>query len=422
MEIDQLTQLAERGDVTAQYQLAAALNNSGQGPAALTWYERAAEAGHPDASVAFAMALGHGQFTKADPKRAVRFMKKAAKAGHALGRQALATAKIQGFGTSYDWDGAVDLLIQGAQLGEAAAMRQLATLLHMARDHSQALELFSRAASKDVFALGLLLRALRQEGLTYESEAAAIAHCIQSRFPLAPDLIEPLSKVTLWRPGTQTFDWRAIKKKLKRPPSFRGKNKEVLSDVPRILVYQNEIPPLVCDYILSHAAPQMKPAEIVDPNSGISRQDPYRRAKATTFAPLIQDTVISTMDRVLMKLSHLPFENGEQMGVLSYIPGEEYRPHYDCFLQADGIEEAEMSRGGQRVRTVLLVLYDDFQGGGTSFPNLGITILAPKGSVIVFDNVDEKGEPDLKSIHAGLPVTAGTKWIATKWIRANKYQ
>jgi prolyl 4-hydroxylase len=39
----------------------------------------------------------------------------------------------------------------------------------------------------------------------------------------------------------------------------------------------------------------------------------------------------------------------------------------------------------------------------------------------MFSNVDADGRPDPLSEHAGLPVTSGTKLIASRWIREEDF-
>ena len=91
-----------------------------------------------------------------------------------------------------------------------------------------------------------------------------------------------------------------------------------------------------------------------------------------------------------------------------YAPGQQYRPHLDTLPNADN----------QRIRTAILYLNANYQGGETAFPLLGFTVAPCVGDLLVFDNVDASGLPDPRSRHAGLPVTGGTKWVATRWIRA----
>jgi len=76
------------------------------------------------------------------------------------------------------------------------------------------------------------------------------------------------------------------------------------------------------------------------------------------------------------------------------------------------------ARGGQRIASVVMYLNTPEEGGGTGFPHIGLTVTAMRGSAVYF--AYETG--DQASLHAGLPVIKGEKWIATKWLRERPYQ
>ena len=119
----------------------------------------------------------------------------------------------------------------------------------------------------------------------------------------------------------------------------------------------------------------------------------------------------------MARLADTPYENGESLMVLRYRPGEEYRPHHD-FL---GPNEPDLKTRGQRFRTALLYLNDGYEGGETHFLSPDVKVAGKTGDVVVFDNVDEKGAPDVSARHAGRPVTRGEKWLATLWLRDRPY-
>jgi prolyl 4-hydroxylase len=70
---------------------------------------------------------------------------------------------------------------------------------------------------------------------------------------------------------------------------------------------------------------------------------------------------------------------------------------------------------------VLVYLSDDYEGGETSFPHTGLSFRGRAGDALLFRNAGADGRPDPLSLHAGLPVTRGTKYLASRWIRAETF-
>ena len=61
-------------------------------------------------------------------------------------------------------------------------------------------------------------------------------------------------------------------------------------------------------------------------------------------------------------------------------------------------------------------------GGGTAFPEANLVVDARMGRAVAFRNTDDAGRPDPDSLHAGTPVLAGEKWLATLWFRERRYR
>ena len=114
----------------------------------------------------------------------------------------------------------------------------------------------------------------------------------------------------------------------------------------------------------------------------------------------------------------LPASHGEGLQVLHYGPGQAYEPHFDWFDPAQPGFAAITAAGGQRIASVVMYLNTPDEGGGTAFPEVGLTVTAWQGSAVYF--AYETGNQ--ASLHAGLPVTRGEKWIATKWLRERPYR
>ena len=86
-----LTELAERGDAQAQYEMglaARAVYSNGEGAAedkaeAVKWFRKAAEQGHAEAQYSLGLSLAYGLGVRHDIEEAVKWFRKAAFRGHA---------------------------------------------------------------------------------------------------------------------------------------------------------------------------------------------------------------------------------------------------------------------------------------------------------------------------------------------------
>lgn len=122
----------------------------------------------------------------------------------------------------------------------------------------------------------------------------------------------------------------------------------------------------------------------------------------------------------------LYYENTEKLQVVCYKTGQEYKPHYDVCNPFDNINEDKTeckkdlkNIGSLRYATILVYLNDNFTGGETFFPNLNVKIKPKMGKVLIFYSLDSKKNTNLDSLHGGLPVKSGIKWICNKWYRLN---
>jgi prolyl 4-hydroxylase len=142
-----------------------------------------------------------------------------------------------------------------------------------------------------------------------------------------------------------------------------------------------------------------------------------RRTSEGMFFALNELPLIGLIEQRLASLLGLPVNHGEGLQILHYLPGQEYKPHFDWFDPEHPGFSAITAAGGQRIASVVMYLNTPEQGGGTAFPELGLTVAARRGTAVYF--AYESGDPN--SLHAGLPVTRGEKWIATKWLRERPY-
>lgn len=105
----------------------------------------------------------------------------------------------------------------------------------------------------------------------------------------------------------------------------------------------------------------------------------------------------------------------EEVQIARYEPSQQYKPHYDAC-----VDEHICANPNKIYRraTMLVYLCDSFEGGETYFPNIDYKVRPRTGHAVLFYNTDQDTGKELTdSIHAGLPVKRGIKWIANVWIK-----
>jgi prolyl 4-hydroxylase len=211
--------------------------------------------------------------------------------------------------------------------------------------------------------------------------------------------IDPRRKVQIDLLGKMALDPLGNPAKLRTP--------ELLSDSPYVARYPGLLTAAECAYLIDLAQRSFAPAQVRNPSGGM-KLDPIRNSDEATLHWMIEDPVVHAINRRLAAVSGTAPECGEAMQILRYKPGQQYRAHYDFNPTLDN----------QRVLTALAYLNHDYRGGETAFVKTGLKIRGRKGDVVVFRNTLADHVLDPESEHAGMPVTSGVKFLASRWIRA----
>lgn len=189
---------------------------------------------------------------------------------------------------------------------------------------------------------------------------------------------------------------------------------------PVVALLDNLMSPEECDELVRLSRIKLKRSAIVDPQTGRDRVIDERSSYGTFFHRN-EDDFITRLDRRIAEVMHWPLENGEGLQILHYPVGGEYRPHFDYFPPDEPGSQVHLARGGQRVSTLVMYLNDVDDGGQTSFPSINLAITPKKGAAVYFEYCNRQSQVDALTLHAGEPVIRGEKWIATKWMRQNRY-
>jgi hypothetical protein len=421
-EFAQLEFHAKGGNAHAQYLLSAALRREGRKDESRLWLARAADGGYGDAICTQATIALRGVDGTRDLVLAERLLRQAIAQGSIAARRILAPLLATGANAAPDWKAAVSLIIDAAIAGEPASVRQLALLLEIAKPDNaiSPSRLLGAARANDAFAAFALLRRAEQGRPTASLDElirwrAALEH---RGHPLAREITLP---ATLPEATYQPLDRADLEALLGTPPGVHHNDAVQISDHPRVKRIDKLLAQEECDYVVGVAAPLLKPSAVTNPETATAIAHPERTSSDAAFSPYEHDLVIYCLNLRLAAAAGLPVANGELLSVLRYEQGQEYRPHCD-FFQSRCEPAAQFETAGQRVRTLLVYLNDGYDGGETHFLRSGLKIKGKRGDAILFHNVDDSGAPDLTSLHAGSPVTHGTKWLISKWFRERAYR
>jgi prolyl 4-hydroxylase len=183
-----------------------------------------------------------------------------------------------------------------------------------------------------------------------------------------------------------------------------------LSEDPEVVHFSGLLTPDECRHLMQASGNAFEPSMVYDSSRRLVR-DEIRTSDGATIHWLIEDPAVVALNRRIAAISRSAYENGEALALLRYSPGQEYRPHFD-FVGGTA---------NRRLLTALIYLNDGYEGGATRFVRTGLTVKGSTGDVVLFRNEGADGGPNPLSEHAGLPVTKGQKFLATRWIREARW-
>ena len=209
---------------------------------------------------------------------------------------------------------------------------------------------------------------------------------------------------------------------LPAPPVVRilDRDIKVLMTVshPRVILFGGLLSNNECDELVALSRARMTASQVVDSATGGEVAHEGRTSSGFGFhrgaTPLID-----RIERRIAALLKWPLEQGEGLQILRYRVGQEYRPHHDYMDPALPGAAAFLARGGQRVASLVMYLNTPHGGGATNFPEVGLEVAAVKGNAVFFSY--DRPHPSTKSLHGGMPVLEGEKWVATKWLREARH-
>lgn len=129
------------------------------------------------------------------------------------------------------------------------------------------------------------------------------------------------------------------------------------------------------------------------------------------------DPLVAEVNGRISALLGLSDALGEPLQGQRYAPGQEFKAHTDTFEPGRADYYRHCAETGQRTWTAMAYLNAVEEGGGTRFKLLGKTIQPEAGKLLAWNNLLPDGRPNPATLHQGMKVRRGVKYILTRWYR-----
>lgn len=154
-----------------------------------------------------------------------------------------------------------------------------------------------------------------------------------------------------------------------------------------------------------------RPSTIADDNG-----DKYFRTSETCDLPH-DEPAVREIEDLLTALCGIDPAHGEPLQGQRYAMGQEFKPHTDYFTPGGPDWEQYCAVAGQRTWTFMIYLNDVEAGGATRFKAVGKTFQPEAGKLVCWNNRRLDGRENPNTLHHGMKVRKGTKYVITKWYR-----
>ena len=187
--------------------------------------------------------------------------------------------------------------------------------------------------------------------------------------------------------------------------------RQVPTDRLELLFCPDFLPAPLCQRLITLIDKNRRPSTIADANG-----DNYFRTSETCNLDAREPAVRDLESRVFA-LNGIDPDHGEPVQGQRYDVGQEFKPHTDYF-EPDGPDfEKFCSVAGNRTWTFMIYLNDVSSGGGTRFKTIKKTFQPETGTLVCWNNRREDGRYNPNTLHHGMKVRQGLKYVITKWYR-----
>lgn len=187
--------------------------------------------------------------------------------------------------------------------------------------------------------------------------------------------------------------------------------KQVPSPKLELLVADGFLPPELCTALIELIDANRRPSTLADHNG-----DDYFRTSETCDLDA-DEAAVQELERRLHAFNGIDPAHGEPVQGQRYAVGQEFKQHTDWFDPHGTDWEKFCAVSGQRTWTFMIYLNEVEAGGGTRFKVIGKTFQPQTGKLLCWNNRKADGNGNVNTLHHGMKVRKGVKYVITKWYR-----
>jgi prolyl 4-hydroxylase len=178
-----------------------------------------------------------------------------------------------------------------------------------------------------------------------------------------------------------------------------------------LFIRRNFLTAAECAALIDRIDQNRRPSTIAD-----SIGDPLYRTSETCDLDRT-DAIVAAVELRIAAFLAIDPRFGEPLQGQRYAVGQEFKQHTDYFEPRGTDYHTHCSITGQRTWTGMVYLNEPEAGGATRFKVIDKMVQPETGKLLVWNNLKPDGTPNAATLHTGMKVRAGTKYVVTKWFR-----
>ena len=182
-----------------------------------------------------------------------------------------------------------------------------------------------------------------------------------------------------------------------------------------LFVKRGFLSPEECVAIIALIERDRRPSTVSDFNG----DEAFRTSETCDLPP--SNALVDEIERRIADFIGIDPRFGEPLQGQRYAVGQEFKAHTDYFEPRGEDFAKYCAEAGQRTWTGMIYLNDVEAGGATRFKAIDKIVQPEVGKLLCWSNLRPDGSTNPATIHHGMKVRKGVKYIVTKWFREREW-